>query len=552
MKKKLFQSGVLAILTCVVLIAGCGYRHTRQVDYDPYRSQAYYEAYGSRLNSYPYTERSAPPYTRAVDSPTLQLAEFGTDPAPERSDENEKVRSISLHPPGDASTSLIRIERIAPAQVTLNQAFDCVINVTNISKTALTAVTVSEPYSKSFKYESATPAPRLHKDGTLVWDLGNLASLARRTITLRGHATSGTRLSDCVTVTCTYAPRACIDIKVVDPKLELVQTGPKTVLQCDPIPITLTAKNNGTGVARNVVIKEALPNGLLTFDGKSRIFAQVGDLGAGESKTIKMNLKAAKAGKYDTEAEATGQGSLKSTAAYSLMVVNPSLVLTKSGPDKRFVGRPASYDITVANKGDGVAKDVVVTDVIPSAAVFVSASSGGQFSEGKVIWNLASLAPGASKKLSVKMKLDKIGTVVNKAMAEAHCASASAEARTKVFGIAAILLEVIDLEDPIEVGSNETYVISVTNQGTAVGTNVRVVATLPAEMGYISSSGPTVAAVNGKTVTFAPLARLAPKATVKYKVIVKGITAGDLRFGVKLKSDQMTSPVMETESTHAY
>jgi len=552
MRKNSFHRGMMLSLICLVLIAGCGRRYSRQVAYEPYRRQALYESYANQTNYDSYAEPSTGQAAAAVDSPVLQLGEFGTYPVPENSNENEKVHSISLHPPGDASTSLLRIERIAPAEVTLNQVFESVINVTNISKTALSAVTVSEPYSKFFKYESATPAPQLHKGGNLTWDLGNLAAQATRTITLRGQATAGTQLSDCITVTCTYEPHVCIDIKVVDPKLELIQTGPKTAIQCDPIPVVLTARNNGSGVARNVVIKEDLPQGLLTFEGKSQIFAQVGDLNPGESKTIEVNLKAAKSGKYETEAKAIGHGNLKASAAYAVAVVQPVLVLSKSGPAKRFAGRPANFDITVANKGDGVAKNVVVTDIIPDGAAFISASSGGEFSEGKVIWNLASLAPGASKKVSIRAKMDKIGTAVNKATVKADCASASAQSKTNVFGIAAILLEVIDLDDPIEIGANSTYAISVTNQGSAVGTNIKIVATLPPKMDYVTSTGPTQASVNGKVISFSPLSRLQPKAKVKYEIKIKGREAGDLRFHVKLESDQMSSPVMETESTNVY
>jgi hypothetical protein len=60
------------------------------------------------------------------------------------------------------------------------------------------------------------------------------------------------------------------------------------------------------------------------------------------------------------------------------------------------------------------------------------------------------------------------------------------------------------------------------------------------------------AAVEGKTVTFAPLPSLVPKATATYQVVVRGMKAGDVRFGVELTSDQMTSPATETESTHIY
>ena len=75
---------------------------------------------------------------------------------------------------------------------------------------------------------------------------------------------------------------------------------------------------------------------------------------------------------------------------------------------------------------------------------------------------------------------------------------------------------------------------------------------LPAEEEYVSSAGPTDGKADGKVVTFAPLPTLAPKATATYKLVVKGTGEGDVRFKVEMKSDQIDSPVMETESTHIY
>ena len=119
-------------------------------------------------------------------------------------------------------------------------------------------------------------------------------------------------------------------------------------------------------------------------------------------------------------------------------------------------------------------------------------------------------------------------------------------------GIPAILLEAVDVRDPVEVGANETYVITVTNQGSAMDTNIKIVCTLGAQQEYVSSTGPTTASVDGKTVTFALLASLAPKAKTTYKVVAKGIKAGDVRFKVQLTSDQLKVPVQETESTNIY
>ncbi len=461
-----------------------------------------------------------------------------------------RTHSMSVYPTGVASSSLLLIERIAPVQVTLKEEFDYIINITNISRNTLYDVTVTEPYSSIFKYQSAKPDPVSHKNGTLIWNLGSIPAQDTRTITMRGRAIAGGRMSDCVTVT--YVPRACIDIDVINPSLKLAQTGPASVIQCDPIPVTLKVTNNGSGLARDVRIREELPKGLLTLDGKSTFASEAGDLQPGESKTVRMKLKASKGGLYKTRAEATAQGNVSATADYSVRVFVPMLVLTTSGPEMRYAGRTVEYEITVVNKGDGPANNLLITDVIPPGATFVSATDSGEARQGMVVWNLGMLKPSASKKVSVKLKLNSIGTTVNKVNSKAYCTYASAESETAVKGIPAILLEVIDLEDPIEIGTNETYVIRVTNQGSAMGTNIVIRATVPEKMAYVNSSGPTRGKASGNIVSFEPLASLAAKATAEYRIQVKGLKIGDLRFGVELQSEQMSSPVMETESTHVY
>lgn len=62
----------------------------------------------------------------------------------------------------------------------------------------------------------------------------------------------------------------------------------------------------------------------------------------------------------------------------------------------------------------------------------------------------------------------------------------------------------------------------------------------------------TNAAVEGNTITFAPLPRLNPKASAVYRLTVKGTAANDVRFKVMMTSDQAQEPVEETESTHIY
>jgi uncharacterized repeat protein (TIGR01451 family) len=191
--------------------------------------------------------------------------------------------------------------------------------------------------------------------------------------------------------------------------------------------------------------------------------------------------------------------------------------------------------------------------MLPAGVDSIAVSGGGRLTAGKVVWNLGSLAPGASRKVTVKFTPKQAGIVTDTAIATATCAKGvSASAKTSIAGIPAVLLEVIDVIDPVEIGEQTTYVIVATNQGSAPGTNISIVCTLEDNEQYVSSSGATSGTVSGKTVTFAPLRSLAPKAKATWRVVIKAVKAGDVRFTVVMNTDQLTRPVQETESTHLY
>src|SRR5262249_9366740 len=109
-----------------------------------------------------------------------------------------------------------------------------------------------------------------------------------------------------------------------------------------------------------------------------------------------------------------------------------------------------------------------------------------------------------------------------------------------------------DVDEVIEVGSETTYEIRVTNTGTKAATNVRITALMPPGMAAVNGEGPTRAGGDATQVTFEPLARLNPQEEVLYKVQVQGKQPGDHIVRVQLSSDEWPTPVTREESTRVY
>lgn len=476
-------------------------------------------------------------------------------PMPASSARKGSMLSARLaYPTGDIDTSALLVEKMAPVEVVAGQPFEYEMVVTNLTSLPLENVVVTETKDANFAVDSSEPKA-VASASTYAWDLGTIGAKQSRSIRVSGKATSTETLKSCASVT--YSSALCTTIPVVQPALKLACSGPAEVLACDEIEYTYLLTNTGTGTARDVVLDVTLPEGLTDENGRASVSRKVGSLEGGRSQELRLKTRASHAGTFEHQAVAKGQDGLSAEASgCSTIVRKPKLQIEKTGTEKSFAGRTLKYQITVSNVGDGIARDAVLEDTLPANTGFKSASEGGRYAAGKVRWNLGDLAPKASKTFDVSVSADTIGRVVNRAMASAYCAEpVNAMVATEVTGIPAILLEVVDLEDPIEVGADATYVITVTNQGTAPGTNIAIEIGLPTNTTYVTSSGASAAlagaGVGGK-LKMAPLASLAPKQQVSWRVVVKGNTAADARFAVSMTSDQLTSPVEETEATNFY
>jgi hypothetical protein len=228
------------------------------------------------------------------------------------------------------------------------------------------------------------------------------------------------------------------------------------------------------------------------------------------------------------------------------------LALTCRAMEEVLPLRPAVICLSVRNSGDAPAPAAVVTLAIPTNAVFVSASAAGEAIDHQVVWKLASLAVGDSNQLCATFNAATPGVLPFAGTLRAGTTTASSECSTRVKGIPAVLLEVIDLEDPIEVGTNQTYEVRVLNQGSETLSNVKIVCQMQEAQEFDSGTGSTEVKAEANAITSAILPLLPPKETAIWKLVVKTLKPGDVRFSTELNCDQFTVPIKEVEATQQY
>ncbi len=231
----------------------------------------------------------------------------------------------------------------------------------------------------------------------------------------------------------------------------------------------------------------------------------------------------------------------------------PLLSLVCNAPAEVATGRAAEICLTLINHGNAPAPATTLTLPFPSGARLASKTDFAAVKNNHLVWEIPALEPNKGKQVCATFKLAQPGALNFNATAVSAITNLAASAcETRVVGVPAILLEVIDLEDPVEVGKQVTYEIKVTNQGTSTGTNIRLHCALPASQQFVSTTGNTPATFADGAITMKEIPALPPKETVSWLVNVKALEADDARFKVELRSDQFEKPIVEDESTQQY
>lgn len=472
-------------------------------------------------------------------------------PAPKAAPAPAMGSSTVYYPNGTATGAVLRLDRMCPAEVTVGQPFDYEIKVTNVSPVAITRVQVNEVTPKGFNMTGSTPARARMLGDAGVYEIGDMAPGETRTLKISGSASSVGSFASCASAW--YEIPACCVVNVTAPALKIVKTAPAEVNLCDTIPVSIVVTNNGTGVARNVMVRDTFPANFTTGDGKSSWEQNIGNLAAGESRTVNFNAKATQVGSYNNTASASADGNLKADSNSTTTVVkNCKLEITKTGPTNLYIGRDATYTITVKNSGNGVARNTVVDDALPAGTTFKSATEGGALSGGGVKWNLGDLAAGASKTMTVTLGSGSVTEIRNAAtVTSVCCANATATAVTAVDGVPAIVVELVDNPDPIEVGGETVFTIRITNQGNKADSNVKAVFKLAPGLTFVSGNGDTAVSAAADSITLGTVGTLAPKQTVTWTVRAKSNAAnGDSRSTLSVTSAYFTKAIDEEESTN--
>jgi uncharacterized repeat protein (TIGR01451 family) len=215
--------------------------------------------------------------------------------------------------------------------------------------------------------------------------------------------------------------------------LTAIKSGPDIIEKLgDPVTYTISIINSSLITASNLVITDVIPNGAFYVSGGTKIgnvvswTANLIPSGSVLAVTFIVTSNQAIVNKFyhvsADEFDGEGFNELGTSLA------EPSLSITKDAPTIAGKGKLITYTISVQNNGKGDAIKVVITDVIPVGASFISATDSGNRENDVVKWNLDNVGK-EGKLVRVSFAVTATGNITN----SSYRVSGYDETSTKIY-----------------------------------------------------------------------------------------------------------------------
>jgi uncharacterized repeat protein (TIGR01451 family) len=499
---------------------------------------------------------AAPPITAVPQA--LQPAGVGRqDPSAAAGGSTGQGRPGPLQLEG-VQTPQLSVEKRGPREVQVGKAARYEIIVRNVGSATAHDCMLRDSVPVGTTLIATTPPASpgnpaaSGSSGDLLWMLGSLTPGSQARVAMEVMPTTEGDVGSVASVT--FRADASVRSRATKPALLIEAADPKPVLIGRDVSVSIKISNPGTGVATGVVLEGALPEQLSHRAGRELEF-DVGQLQPGGSRTIDLALGSTGPGVHTIRLVGRADGQIEVEHMLKIEVTAPTLELSAEMPARRYLQRPATCRISMANTGTAPAKSVELAAQLPAGMKFVRANNAGFYDERghRVLWNLEELPAGEVGTVEfVVMPIELGQQKIVTASRSADGLSDQVANTIEVEGLAAISFEVADSEDPIEVGGLTEYVVRVRNQGTKSASGVRLTATLLGELEPVEAKGPAAHRIENLTVGFEPLAKLAPAEEAVFRIRVRGHREGDQRVQVQLTSDDHPAPITKEEITRVY
>jgi uncharacterized repeat protein (TIGR01451 family) len=316
------------------------------------------------------------------------------------------------------------------------------INITNTGSINATDLMVTDDWPVGITYVSSSADKGSYDNSSTIWTVGNLntGASAKLTITATVAKRAGVTILDNmvrvskVDQTDNEMPKQTANASFTVQSADLTITN--TVDNAAPnqqgnINYTINLTNDGPADATGVVVYDALPQGVTyvssstnqgSYDSKSGNWT-VGNVANGASAKLTVTASvdngtgALEIDNLVVMAYADQPDSnLNNNDATAVLKVNGSDLALSNGEDNisPSVGATVTFTITLTNNGPLDDTGIIVTDIVPAGLTYLSSvADQGTYNAATGIWNIGSVANGATATLTLKVTVN-TGTATQK------------------------------------------------------------------------------------------------------------------------------------------
>ena len=345
-----------------------------------------------------------------------------------------------------------------------------------------------------------------------------------------------------------------------DSPLNLIAKAPRQRPVGGTVTFDIVVRNDSTEPMANVLVNADFEDALV-FPGREEKHVQknLGQLAPGQSSKMRLTLTSNRLGQHECRFTVSADDIDPLEQTKKVEFIDPKLLVRLIGPARRTVGSRAEFTVKIANTSDQPINDLQVT-LHHDAALTPHIATGGFQKEANALrWSLGRLESGAGVQVQAEFdckQLSEQSCITAEARSEQLSAVAVEDCVTVVAVPGLLDLRVSDVTDPIQVGDEAEYEITVQNLGLQAVSDVQ----LDMQTSEHLKPGTHDAKLDDRAVTLTPSdhngilrlvlpGSLAPDATLKITLRAKVLRPGDAEVRVVATLGTDPAAVEATEFT---
>ena len=435
----------------------------------------------------------------------------------------------------------------APRFVNVNQKTQFQFDIRNMGEDVVNGVKLVVTLPPHAKFVSATPKPTRIDGQQHFFHVPKIVGQQQQQVQINLIPTQKLPLEMATQLIIENQQHTVVGVQ--QPQLTINLVGPEQTTTGKTVAHAAKITNIGDGVATNVQIETILPS---TLEQSSTVDGVIAEIQPGQSYDVQLNSRALTPGQGTLKVIAKLDSSTSEQATMDVVVFQPELRLSASGPKINFVDRDGIYSVNVENTGEVDVTHVVVSLMVPEGmkVTTISRQADVDANTGMLTWHFDRLAAKSNEQIQLKATALKEGNqVCNIRIKSDETLDKEFLLSTQVSTRADLSVRIKNQTGPVQVGATAEFLVEVENHGSRQAQGINVNVALPESL--MPAKDSENASQFGNALVFEqPMINAGEKVAFKFKAI--GVSQGDHVVRSTLRIADSERSIISEDSVYVY